>query len=172
MIKSYMRMTRKEITLEYFTSQDIDRLIAWISNEKELIQFAGPIFQFPLTRQQLENYLKDRNRTAFKIIHNESGNVIGHCEAYVIDTNTVRLCRILLGDKTYRGKGFGFSATRELVKWSLKNLKAKHIDLNVYDFNTVAINCYKKLGFVETQEIQETEYKGEIWKSIRMRLNI
>lgn len=172
MIKSYTRLTCKEITLEYFTSQDIDRLIAWINNEKELIQFAGPIFQFPLTREQLENYLKDRNRTAFKIIHNESGNVIGHCEAYAINTNTVRLCRILLGDKTYRGKGLGLTATSELVKWCLKSLKAKNIDLNVYDFNTVAINCYKKLGFEETQEIQETKYKGETWKSIRMRLNI
>lgn len=165
-------MADKEITLEYFTSQDIDRLIAWINNEKELLQFAGPIFQFPLTREQLENYLKDENRTAFKIIHNESGNVIGHCEAYQLDSDTARLCRILIGDKSYRGKGLGFSATRELVKWCLKSLKAKNIDLNVYDFNTVAINCYKKLGFVETQDIQETEYKGETWKSIRMRLNI
>jgi len=165
-------MADKEIALEYFSSQDIDRLISWITCERDLIQFAGLIFQFPLTREQLVNYLQERQRTAFKIVHNSSGNVIGHCEAYAIDNNTARLCRILIGDKSYRGKGLGFSATKELAEWCFTQLKVKFIELNVYEFNIAAINCYKKLGFVETPEIQLSEHKGKTWKSIRMSLNL
>lgn len=165
-------MIDKKITLEYFSSQDIERLISWITCERDLIQFAGPLFQFPLTREQLENYLKDMNRTAFKIVHKSSGLVIGHCEAYVIDKNTARLCRILIGDKSYRGKGLCLSATKELVEWCFTNLKVNLIDLNVYDFNIPAINCYKKLGFIETTEVKISEFEGETWKSIRMILNI
>lgn len=165
-------MADKEIALEYFSSQDIDRLISWITCERDLIQFAGPVFQFPLTIKQLEDYLKDRNRTAFKIVHKSSGIVIGHCEAYEINKDTARLCRILIGDKSYRGKGLGFSATKELVEWCFNQLKVNFIDLNVYDFNIAAINCYRKLGFLETTEIKMSEHKGETWKSIRMSLSI
>ncbi len=60
----------------------------------------------------------------------------------------------------------------ELVAQSSFERKESSIDLNVYDFNIVAISCYEKLGFLKTQEIQLTEFKGEIWKSIRMNLNI
>lgn len=165
-------MIDKKVSLEYFTSHDLDRLISWITCERDLIQFAGFMFQFPLTREQLVNKIKDRNRTAFKIAHSSSGLVIGHCEAYAVDQNTARLCRILIGDKTYRGRGLGFSATRELVAWCFANLKVNLIELNVYDFNIAAINCYKKLGFIETAEVKISEYKEETWKSIRMSLNI
>lgn len=163
-------MARKEISLEFFTAQDIDRLISWVSNERDLLQFAGPIFQFPLTREQLEDYLNDKNRYVFNIVQNPTNKVIGHCEAFTTDKNSVKLCRILIADQSYRGKGFGFSATRELMEWCFTNLKVKSFELNVYDFNIAAIKCYEKLGFLKTQEVQIMEFKGEIWKSVRMIL--
>ncbi len=54
----------------------------------------------------------------------------------------------------------------------MDNLKPKTIDLNVYDFNTTAIKCYEKIGFKKTTDTKETTFKGEVWTSIRMTLQI
>jgi RimJ/RimL family protein N-acetyltransferase len=86
-----------------------------IENFSELIQFAGTIFSFPLTKEQLRNYLADSKRYTFKIIHNDTNTTIGHCEAYKMDEQNSRLCRILIGDKTFHGKGYGTILTKILT---------------------------------------------------------
>ncbi len=159
----------KEITLQPFTEKDFGNLISWIDNEKELIQFAGPIFKFPLTVEQLKNYLEEPNRHPFKIIIKNSNLAIGHCEAYTCN-NSVRLCRIIIGNKNYRGQGLGYTATKLLIKWSINNLKPSTINLNVYDFNTTAIKCYEKIGFKRTEETKTTTLQNETWTSIKMIL--
>lgn len=156
------------IKLEKFTRDDFKNLISWIDNEKELVQFAGPIFTFPLTVEQLNDYLNDTHRYPFKIVLTDSNTTIGHCEAYQTDIDNVRLCRIIIGDKNYRGKGLGYAATAMLVNWCIDNLNIKTIDLNVYEFNSPAIKCYEKLGFQKTNEKKITELKSETWVSIRM----
>ena len=45
------------IRLEPFTNNDFLRLINWMCSERELVQFAGPIFSYPLTENQLAEYL-------------------------------------------------------------------------------------------------------------------
>lgn len=161
---------KNEIRLEQFIENDFNTLISWVDSEKDLIQFAGLIFEFPLTVDQLKNYLKDPNRHPFKIILNNSNTVIGHCEAYQISNDTVRLCRIIIGEKSYRGKGLGFTATKKLVNWCIENLKPRTIDLNVYDFNTAAIKCYEKIGFKRASDTKTTTFQNEIWTSLRMYL--
>jgi RimJ/RimL family protein N-acetyltransferase len=159
----------QNIRLEKFSEKDFDRLISWINDEKELIQFAGPIFTFPLTHEQLHNYLADIKRHAFKIIHNETNNTIGHCETYQTNEQNSRLCRILIGDKSFRGKGFGTILTKLLTEWSFENLKINSVDLNVYEFNTFAIKAYEKVGFKKTIMSEGiTRVNNESWKSHQM----
>lgn len=45
------------IALERFTEVDFERLISWIKNEEELVQFAGDYFKYPLTNQALYSYI-------------------------------------------------------------------------------------------------------------------
>lgn len=163
-------MTSEEINLEPFTDKDFAMLISWIESERDLIQFAGPIFKFPLTNEQLSEYLADKNRYPFKITYKKDDVIIGHCEAYRIDNETIRLSRILIGNKTYRGRGLGRLATYKLINWCMDTFKPKIIDLNVYDFNAVAIKCYESLGFVKSGEIKITNFGNETWKSERMIL--
>ena len=46
------------IELKPFTENDFEIFKAWAANAEELFQFAGPVFSFPLTDEQLRNYLK------------------------------------------------------------------------------------------------------------------
>lgn len=159
----------QDIRLENFSETDFDTLISWVKDEKELIQFAGPIFNFPLTKEQLRNYIADIKRHAFKIIHNDTNTTIGHCEAYKTDEQNSRLCRILIGDKSFRGKGYGTILTKLLTEWSFDNLQTNFVDLNVYDFNTSAIKSYENVGFKKIAINEGTiQVNNKNWTSYKM----
>ena len=160
------------IRLELFDEQDFDRLISWIDSEELLIQFAGPIFNFPLTRNQLELYISDQNRFPFKVIDSETDMVIGHSEVYDTENKGAKLCRILVGDKNLRGQGLGEKIVTRLVEFAFNKLCAKQIELNVYDWNISAIKCYEKVGFViEPFKDQVTQFNNKKWTSINMTLD-
>ena len=103
------------VTLDKFTNTDFASLKQWIKSEKELIQFAGTIFNYPLTDSQLENYLKQKDLEPFKIKLNTTGEIIGHCELNFSNDNS-RLSRILIGKSDLRGKGIGKIIITEMLK--------------------------------------------------------
>ena len=160
------------IKLEKFTEQDFERLINWIDSEETLVQFSGPIFKFPLTKEQLNEYLYSENIISFKVKNLETNEIIGHSEIYKSENNEVKLCRILVGEENQRGKGFGKKIINELVKFSFEKLNAKKVELNVYDWNKYAIVCYEKTGFeMNPNKFSEIEVKGNKWISLNMILN-
>ena len=157
------------IQLAPFKQTDFKQLISWIDSEQLLVQVAGPIFTYPLTEEQLFTYLEDSNRYAFKVIDTNSNETIGHAEIYKHEENAVKICRVLIGDETYRGKGLGQELISSLVSYSINSLEISAIELNVYDWNTAAIKCYEKVGFVLVPEKYTTiDVKGATWKSLNM----
>jgi RimJ/RimL family protein N-acetyltransferase len=156
------------INLEPFTKKDFSRLISWIDNKEELIQFAGPVFNFPLTEDQLEKYLENKNTNAFKVIETTSNQIIGHCEVYLTETSA-KLSRILIGTKSFRGKGLGLEVVNLLLEKCFKEFKSSLVELNVYDWNIGAIKCYEKAGFVVNPEKSKNiEVNNKTWTSINM----
>jgi RimJ/RimL family protein N-acetyltransferase len=158
------------ITLEPFDKIDFERLISWVDTEEMLVQFGGPIFSFPLTIEQLEEYKNHKKRLAFKVLEQSSKKAIGHAELFPSDDNvTMKICRILIGDKTNRGLGFGQQIINELLRISFLQLGKEKVELNVYDWNTNAIKCYEKVGFtINPGKIFKSEVNGKIWTAINM----
>ncbi len=159
------------LKLKEFDKADFNRLISWVESEELLIQFAGPIFTFPLTTNQLAIYITDKNRIPFKVIDSETDEVIGHAEIYFSENKTAKLCRILIGDKTKRGHGLGEEIVNQLVEFSFNKLCALKIELNVYDWNTSAIKCYKKVGFeANSSKTRKVIFNNSECTSINMTL--
>ncbi|KAA0546683.1 hypothetical protein FZW96_15755 [Bacillus sp. BGMRC 2118] len=54
-----------------FENVDYDRLISWIDSPALLLQWAGPIFTFPLNHEQLYHYSSEApsNRRIFKVVN-------------------------------------------------------------------------------------------------------
>ncbi|HRG38886.1 MAG TPA: GNAT family protein [Bacteroidia bacterium] len=160
----------KMIELEPFNKSDFSRLISWIHSGEMLLQFAGGIFKHPLTHQQLHEYLKDENRIAFKVLYKQTNEIIGHAEIMKMDDHHVKICRIIIGDQNQRGKGYGQALMKELVIFAAEKLKAKSIELNVYDWNTSAIKCYERVGFkINPLKSKTVKFKDEVeWKAVNM----
>lgn len=134
------------IHLEPFGPADYDRLIGWVDSPELLMQFAGPLFAFPLTRAQLAGNAADPARTSFNVVNDTSGAVVGHCELYY-KAASVLIGRILIGDPAARGRGMGGAIIRALVEIAQQDRQGRFIELNVFDWNAPAIRCYEREGF-------------------------
>ena len=116
------------IELYRFDEGDFERFKSWIKNQDELFQFAGPMFAFPLSDQQLNTYANDSRRIPYKIqlIDNE---VIGHCELN-FENPLPRLSRILIADKNIRGNGLGQLVVNKMLEKLFNNIQLSHYQEN------------------------------------------
>ncbi|MEC3965833.1 hypothetical protein [Flagellimonas halotolerans] len=89
------------LKLKPFKIDDWEYLQKWISNESELIQFAGPIFTYPIDQRQVALYLSDTKRIVFRIEHGHR-KTVGIAEIYLPKKNVAKLARILIGEKSMR----------------------------------------------------------------------
>ncbi|AZA84290.1 N-acetyltransferase [Chryseobacterium lactis] len=157
------------IELQLFTIDDAPELITRILDEKMLLQFAGPKYHFPLTEDQLNADLADENRTLFKIV--DQTNTIGHAQIFLKE-QTFLLGRILIWDENNRGKGYGKKVMQELLKYGFTHFDKETAELNVYDWNTGAIECYKKVGFTFDPHVKsEAKIDKETWVSLNMKIH-
>ena len=93
------------VHLEKFDPHGYDLLLSWVDSAESLMQFAGPTFTYPLTREQLDKSLSDENRLPFKLVGTGSEKMIGYAEIY-LTPESAYLGRIIIGDPLDRGKRF------------------------------------------------------------------
>src|SRR3954464_2363965 len=90
------------IELVPFTEADIDRLRGWIRSPEELLLWTASSFGYPLTREHIQQHLRDSaaggDRLIFKAIDSPSGETIGHVELGRLDSRnrSARIGRVLI----------------------------------------------------------------------------
>ncbi len=167
-----------QIELKPFERNDFSRLMDWVKTPEFLLQWAGPIFTFPLNESQLDMYLRGSQgdppiRKIYKVINTSDRKVIGHIELNDIDlrNKTATVCRVLVGEHSLRGKGIGPRMLKELLEVGFGQFGLHRIDLLVFDFNQAAIRCYEKVGFRKEGHIREARKIGnEYWSLYQMSI--
>lgn len=147
------------INLDLLEKEDLQKIIEWNVNKSadDLLQWAGPKFNYPLTFAQVENYFLNEvkkdisNIFIYKILLVNTGDFIGTVELQAIDKENKigKICRFLIGEENNRGKGIGTIALNEVLRIGFEDMKFEKIILGVFDFNNSAINCYEKAGFIK-----------------------
>jgi RimJ/RimL family protein N-acetyltransferase len=166
------------VKLKYFESIDFKQLIDWIDSPQFLLQWGGPAFSYPLTENQLEKYIENANNNnsdtlIYKVIDNETGNVIGHISLGKIDriNKSARVGKVLVGDKNVRGKGVGKLLMEEILKVAFDELNLHRVSLGVFDFNLSAIACYEKAGFIKEGLLRDSRKNDdEYWNLWEMSI--
>lgn len=162
-------MISKNFYIKKLELLDLIKLTEWAADEKTLIQWCGPVFNFPLTLNQLQKYFEETkgnepSRLIFKSVNGD--NIItGMCEIGAIDrkNNTATLCRIFV-DPKFRGIGIADKLISYVINYAFNNLQVRRLELKVYTFNSAAIKCYERLGFVrEGIKRKVSHYKNELW---------
>ena len=166
------------LTLEPFTMTDADRLIGWVPDARFLMQWSGPQYTFPLTREQLAQTWAATQQEPpphlmFTVRESTGGRVIGHIELMRIDHAAKRghVARVLIGEADCRGCGFGTEMMRRLVDHAFGPLGLETLTLAVFAFNAPAIACYRRLGFVMVEGKPDTRpFENESWPLLVMKL--
>ncbi|MEK6492727.1 GNAT family protein [Myroides odoratimimus] len=135
------------IVLKPFTKTDIQLIIDWNFTKEELLQFGGTAFTYPLTEDQVLAFMKVENSLFFKAIDSDNETTIGVGEIVLMENNTTKLARIVVGDRNNRGKGYGQRMMQAFVDYCLNDIQSDSVILNVFDWNIGAIKCYEKIGF-------------------------
>lgn len=159
------------IRLECFEHTDFKQLIAWIDSPKFMLQWGGRTFIYPLTEQQLVNYIRG-DALIYRVVHQENNAVIGHINL-TIDriNNSGRIGKVLVGERKWKGQGIGQQMVQLVLNIAFGQLKLHRVSLGVFDFNLPAIACYEKAGFVKEGLLREArKFDDEFWNLWEMSI--
>ncbi len=181
----YPRVPGERCFLSPIDLNDAPKYVEWF-NDPELavmLQIVVKPVSVAGEREWIEKFAKDPYQ--FAIVDAKSNKLIGGCGLKEVDlVNRTSLIGIFLGDRKYRGRGYGEEATRLLVDFAFSYVNLRSIMLEVYDFNRRAIRCYEKVGFKQVgrrrcakllgdkcydevlMDIVAEEFEGSILKSL------
>ena len=131
-------------------STDAEYVCRWFNDpEVTYFMFYG---QLPLnlerTRKLLELQNDGKENLVFMIVLKDGGLKIGLTGLYDIDWISRRSeFRILIGNKSIWGKGYGAEVTELLTWFGFDRLNMNRIDLGVTSLNKNAIKTYQNAGY-------------------------
>ncbi|WP_346913133.1 GNAT family protein [Clostridium sp.] len=169
------------IRLELIKKEDLYKIVEWNRNKSadDLLQWAGPLYEYPLTLSQVEKYFLDEENKEvvdtyiYKIVTISTGDIIGTVELREVDreNNIARVCRFLIGEEKERGNGIGALALREILRIGFEDKSYEKITLGVFDFNKGAVRCYEKVGFVIEKLLKDArKAKDGYWSLYEMSI--
>lgn len=154
------------IKLGVMKKEDLKKIVEWNVNRSadDLLQWAGPMYTYPLTISQVENYFINEvkndnyNISVYKIQLINTDQIIGTIELRETDKNNKvgRICRFLIGEIDDRGKGIGTKILKEVLRIGFEQMKFEKITLGVFDFNQSAIKCYENTGFIKEKLLRDS----------------
>ncbi|UQZ37359.1 GNAT family N-acetyltransferase [Paenibacillus sp. PK3_47] len=159
------------IRMEQFERQDFMQLIGWIESPEFMVQWGGRTFNYPLTEEQLENYIRS-NALIYRVVYEENDEVIGHINLTVDPVNNSgRIGKVIVGRRDLQGQGIGQQMVQKLLNIAFGELKLHRVSLGVFDFNHGALACYEKAGFVKDGFLREARKVGsEYWNLWEMSM--
>ncbi|QUJ66390.1 GNAT family N-acetyltransferase [Photobacterium sp. GJ3] len=154
--------------LEPFTEKDHALLIDWVMDEEFNLLWGGPLYQFPLTTEQISNHVSRPEIHPF--LFTVAGQVKGYVELCDKQQNQCRLCRVLIASESERGHGYGKIMIELAIDVAKTKLAAEEISLAVFEHNFRAISCYRALGFEIYQADQASRvFQGQPWTLLQMK---
>ena len=153
--------------LRKFQLADMPSFLAAIHDAKMLMQFAGPAYVFPLTAEQVLADLQAEDVRVFSMVTGE-GKAVGHAQMQIF-SDSVLLRRILIWEASWRGQGWGKHMVQQLLDVAFAMPEVQQVRLKVFHWNTPAIRCYQRLGFVlSAGPAKPVQVAGETWQSVGM----
>lgn len=141
----------EKVRLWALEREDLIRFYMWI-NEPNIVYLAG-LYPLPKSFAEIqawyETILHNPTQRSFAIKTPDS-NHIGMVELVDLDLR-VRRCElgIFIGDGDYIDKGYGHDAVEVILNFIFKQLNINKVAVRVLDYNTKAIEFFKKIGFKE-----------------------
>ena len=152
-----------------------DEYVNWM-NDPEVTKYMEARFRKHTGESVLnfvENTVKRENSILLAIIAKDQNKHIGNVKLGPIDTeHGFAILGIMVGDKSYWGKGYGPEAIKLAVDYAFNNLGLRKINADVYESNVGSIRAFQKAGFQEEGRRQKQYYsEGKFIDAICFSIN-
>lgn len=169
-MKYFKKLVGERIYLSPRSTEDAEKFTEWL-NDFETTDYIGRSHESPSIEGE-RKYLEERinEKDVFAIIDNSNDKLIGTVGLHQVDhfKRTATL-GIFIGEKGYRGKGYGTEAIRLILDYGFNYLNLYNIKLDLLEFNKRAQACYKKCGFKEYGRRRKCNFiNGKYYDTIEM----
>ena len=153
-------LTTSDIKLAPLSLADAAELYEWI-NDREQVLFNAPYK--PVSEPQHAEWLaaitSQRDVAIFGIRTVESDTLVGSCQLHSINPiHRSAELQIRIGATEARGRGYGKSAVRLLLKFGFTDLNLHRVFVHVFANNLVAIRVYESAGFRVEGTLREAAF--------------
>ncbi len=148
----YKKLVGEKCYLSPCAMEDAEKWAVW-DNDPEVARPLGDEWQMVMSleaeQESIARIQKNRD-PIFTILDLATDEAIGRGSLFFVN-RVDRCCElgIVIGEKSYWGRGYGQEATRLLLEFGFDHLNLNSIMLGVFSFNERAIACYRKIGFRE-----------------------
>lgn len=149
-MRYFKKLVGDRIYLSPRNPEDYEKFVEWL-NDFETTDYtgrSGQLMSIPGEKEYLNN---DNNPEAiFSIVTLDGDKMIGSVGLEQINNiDRSATLGIFIGDKEYRGQGYGTEAIRLILEYGFKYRNLHNINLDLMSFNERAYKCYLKCGFKE-----------------------
>jgi RimJ/RimL family protein N-acetyltransferase len=168
-----MRSVDKNIGFRSLRASDAATLARWARTPDELLQWAGPLFSFPLDEIQLVEYAERADERLHLIcaVDRDTDRALAHAELGILPEHELgRIGRVAVAPEV-RGEGVGRRLMDWLIAFAFDDLALHRLELVVFSFNEPALRCYRRAGFREEGLARHARKASDgYWDIIHMAL--
>ena len=160
-----------KITLRQPKEGDLSDRLSYGQNPEIIRMFGGNSSEIsPLSEEAVSKWLSDIKNSPHAWVVEHDGQLLGEAKLHSF-SEPDRRARFAVGFYDYNqlGKGLGKKVTRLVLSYAFEQLNLHRVDLRVLAYNTRAIDCYQKCGFViEGRERESAHVDGEWYDDLIM----
>ena len=140
------------------TEQQYLQVKGWFNTDAEIHTWGGPNMTYPMCDKDFLKHLTADHFKSFCLLNQEQQLVA--FGQYYRRLEHQHLSRLAV-NPTYRSQGLAKVLITKILEQAFLAQSAKGASLFVFKDNTVAYNCYRSLGFIET-EYPEVPFPGNM----------
>jgi UDP-4-amino-4,6-dideoxy-N-acetyl-beta-L-altrosamine N-acetyltransferase len=140
--------------------KDLKKLRDW-RNDPDVKKFTREYRELNIQNQLqwLDLLARDKNAVMFAV-ETKKGKLIGCTGLTYIDWKNRRAeVSIYIGDKNYKGKGYGTDALKTLMKYSFEELNLHMLFGEIFEYNKANIKLFEKCGFKRDGVLRHRLYR-------------
>lgn len=168
-MKYFKKIVGERIYLSPMCVEDAETYVRWM-NDSKVTDGVGSTSRVISMENEKAWLLQNTGQHHFAIVNLETDELIGNCG--IQEVNQLRQCAevgLFIGEEKNRNQGYGREALSLLIDYGFNYLNLNNIMLRVFAFNTLAINCYKKVGFKEIGRRRQSYYlRGQFHDEVFM----
>lgn len=170
--KYIKKLVGEKVYLSPISLEDVEEYTYLVNDLSMSVGLGSPVYcgvvDFENEKKILEN-LKDQ-KYQFAVRKIEDNKLLGNIGFNEVnELHKTGVLGIMLANQEEQNKGYGKEAINLLLDFGFSLLNLKNISLSVYEYNKIAYNVYKKIGFKETGKLRKVlEIMGKRYDVIIM----